>query len=66
VIELGNELGIEIVAEGIETAQQADWLRRMGDVRQGNHFARPMRGACVPWFVTCWNNILDTSKTRSG
>ena len=42
VIVLANSLGMEIVAEGIETAEQAAELRAMGaDFGQGWHFGRP-------------------------
>jgi diguanylate cyclase (GGDEF)-like protein/PAS domain S-box-containing protein len=42
VISLAHGLGIEVVAEGIETAEQLGWLRRLGcDRGQGFWFARP-------------------------
>ncbi len=41
-IELGNALDLQTVAEGVESAGQADVLRAMGCPRgQGFHFARP-------------------------
>jgi len=43
VIDLGHALGLKVVAEGVETAEQAALLRRMGcDIFQGFLFARPM------------------------
>lgn len=43
VISLANALGIEVVAEGVETAEQAAALRDMGCHKaQGYFFARPM------------------------
>jgi len=43
VIELGNNLGLDVVAEGVETAVHADELLSMGcGVAQGYFFARPM------------------------
>jgi diguanylate cyclase (GGDEF)-like protein/PAS domain S-box-containing protein len=43
VIELGHDLGLTVVAEGVETAAQRDCLVAMGcDFAQGYHFARPM------------------------
>ncbi len=45
VITLGRAFGMEVVAEGVETAEQLDLLRGLGcDYGQGYHFARPMPG----------------------
>jgi diguanylate cyclase (GGDEF)-like protein len=42
-IELGHNLGLAVVAEGVETAHELEQLRRFGcDMVQGFHFARPM------------------------
>jgi diguanylate cyclase (GGDEF)-like protein/PAS domain S-box-containing protein len=44
-IALAHELGLNIVAEGVETAAQADLLRGWGcGEAQGFHFARPLSG----------------------
>ena len=43
VIDLGHNLNCEIVAEGVETANQADILREMGcDAAQGYLFGHPV------------------------
>ncbi|KQW42451.1 MULTISPECIES: bifunctional diguanylate cyclase/phosphodiesterase [unclassified Roseateles] len=43
VIALAHRLNLRVVAEGVETAQQGDYLRQQGcDEMQGYHFARPM------------------------
>lgn len=43
VISLAQRLNISLVAEGVETAEQADYLREKGvDVLQGYFYARPM------------------------
>ena len=43
VCGLGDRLGIELIAEGIEQAEQAGRLQAMGcQLGQGYHFARPM------------------------
>ena len=43
IVEIGKSLGIEVVAEGVETMAQASLLRDLGcDVLQGFAFARPM------------------------
>jgi diguanylate cyclase (GGDEF)-like protein/PAS domain S-box-containing protein len=42
VVELARALGLDLVAEGVETAQQAAHLSRLGYPHlQGFHFARP-------------------------
>lgn len=43
IIELGQDLGLELVAEGVETAEQAKILHGLGcDVGQGYYFSRPV------------------------
>jgi EAL domain-containing protein (putative c-di-GMP-specific phosphodiesterase class I) len=45
-VELGRALGLEMVAEGIETAEQARWFRSLGcQFGQGFYFAEPMSAA---------------------
>ena len=42
IIDLAHEFGIEVVAEGVETAAEAAWLgEHRADFLQGFHFARP-------------------------
>lgn len=43
LIQMANALNIDAVAEGVETAQQAQMLRMLGcTLAQGFHFARPL------------------------
>ncbi len=43
IVAMGAELGQEIVAEGVETAEQAEALRQLGCPRmQGYYFSRPV------------------------
>jgi predicted signal transduction protein with EAL and GGDEF domain len=52
VAELGHRLGLEVVAEGVETAEIALLLDGMGiDLLQGYHFARPLSEPEVQAFV---------------
>ena len=46
-IDLGHNLGLQVVAEGVEDQEILDALRELGcDVGQGFHIGRPMaRGA---------------------
>jgi EAL domain-containing protein (putative c-di-GMP-specific phosphodiesterase class I) len=41
-ILLGHELGLEVIAEGVETKEQFEWIKNEGcDVIQGYYFSRP-------------------------
>jgi EAL domain-containing protein (putative c-di-GMP-specific phosphodiesterase class I) len=43
VIDLGHTLGLDVVAEGVENAGQAERLRQMGcDIGQGYYFSEPL------------------------
>ena len=43
IVLLGRSLGLELVAEGVETRRQASMLREMGcDTLQGYYFSRPV------------------------
>ncbi len=52
IIALGHSLGLSVVAEGVETAEQLEYLTdRSCDVVQGYLFGRPMDAALVPELV---------------
>ena len=43
IITLSNQLGLAVVAEGIETAQQLHWLQQLGcELGQGYFFSKPL------------------------
>jgi EAL domain-containing protein (putative c-di-GMP-specific phosphodiesterase class I) len=43
IISLAHSLRLEVIAEGVETEQQADALREMGcDLMQGYLFSKPV------------------------
>ena len=45
IMVIGDQFGLEVVAEGIETQAQIDSLRRLGfELGQGFLFAKPMQG----------------------
>ena len=46
IVAVGHELHMVVAAEGVETQEQADFLREMGcDELQGYHFGRPAPAA---------------------
>ncbi|MDS7595700.1 EAL domain-containing protein [Agrobacterium tumefaciens] len=48
MIQLASSLDIDVIAEGIETAEQADFLREAGcPYGQGYYFSRPVEAAVV-------------------
>lgn len=53
IIGLGKNLGLEVIAEGVETEAQLDYLRRQGcDIAQGYLYARPEAPEdLTPWLA---------------
>ena len=52
-IELGHNLGLAVVAEGVETDHEVEQLRRFGcDTVQGYHFAKPMTAEALQSFLS--------------
>ncbi|WP_369412439.1 bifunctional diguanylate cyclase/phosphodiesterase [Pelagibacterium xiamenense] len=52
IIDIGASLGVEVVAEGVETLEHAHILKEMGcNILQGYVFARPMSGEDIAGFV---------------
>jgi diguanylate cyclase (GGDEF)-like protein len=51
IVELGHNLGLTVVGEGVEDSVVGELLRETGcDIVQGYHYARPMPGdAIVSW-----------------
>lgn len=55
ILNLGQNLGIEIVAEGIETPAQAAFLGAQGcDYGQGHLFAKPTQAAEIMGLIASW------------
>ncbi len=47
---MAHKLGIQVIAEGVETPAQRDWLLAAGcDFAQGYLFARPAPAEALTW-----------------
>jgi diguanylate cyclase (GGDEF)-like protein/PAS domain S-box-containing protein len=58
VIGLGENLGMQVTAEGVETQDQVERLRELGcDFAQGYLFAKPTAASRVPWLISSWPRI---------
>jgi diguanylate cyclase (GGDEF)-like protein/PAS domain S-box-containing protein len=56
IVEIGKSLGIEVVAEGVESREHARILQDLGcEYLQGYAFARPMEAEAIATYVT--NNL---------
>ncbi|HZM83968.1 MAG TPA: bifunctional diguanylate cyclase/phosphodiesterase [Candidatus Limnocylindrales bacterium] len=61
IIDLGQRLGIRVVAEGVETQEQRHALVRLGcDAGQGFHFSRPVESSDV---VEALRRLRSTART---
>ena len=55
IIAMSHSLSFEVVAEGIETPRQEDFLRRQGcDLAQGFLFSPPLPANDVPTWLQAW------------
>jgi EAL domain-containing protein (putative c-di-GMP-specific phosphodiesterase class I) len=67
VVGLGHSLGMRVVAEGVETEEQAQWLRLQGcDYGQGFLFGRPMPAEAVPGWLRQWRATDATADAVEG
>lgn len=61
IVELGGRLGLDVVAEGIETGAQADILRELSCAfGQGYHYARPLAAGAVDAYLTVHSSPAPT------
>ena len=67
IIALGQRLNIGLVAEGVETPEQADYLRQRGvHILQGYLYAEPMPVADFPrWLAESAPPAVDHSSSSS-
>lgn len=66
VVTLGHKLGLDVVAEGVESVAQADALRGMGVAfAQGYHFSPPVPAARLPDVVRTVGAVPDAETAVS-
>lgn len=55
IVQMGKALGMQVIAEGVESATQLRWLERSGcDEAQGFFFAAPLAaGDVLPFIMQC-------------
>ncbi len=62
-VELGHEMGMYVVAEGIEKQEQWEMISAMGcDEGQGFFIAQPMPGEQIPGWLKRWNTYLGLAE----
>jgi len=66
ILMLGENLNIEVVAEGIETASQLDKLRSLGcKIGQGYLFSRPIDRETAEEFLAGGANVFANNHSLS-
>jgi diguanylate cyclase len=61
-IDLGHNLGLRLIAEGVEDAPTLDLLRQQGcDGAQGYHLSRPVPAANIPSAAAIASPLLTTA-----
>jgi EAL domain-containing protein (putative c-di-GMP-specific phosphodiesterase class I) len=64
IIRLAHGLGMEAIAEGIETPQQLDFLKTLGcEYGQGYLFARPMQPEAIAKMLAQAAPVIDNPST---
>jgi EAL domain-containing protein (putative c-di-GMP-specific phosphodiesterase class I)/ActR/RegA family two-component response regulator len=57
-VEIGHELGMKVVAEGVETAEQLEFLREIGcDIGQGFYFSRPLASQALQGWLSRYRSV---------
>src|SRR4029078_2426577 len=66
IVDLGRALSLDMIAEGIETKDQADWFRTLGcPPRHGYHYGRPMTAADLEAYLRPFAGSLRNRSHRA-
>ncbi|MCV6610372.1 MAG: EAL domain-containing protein [Amphritea sp.] len=61
IIAMANKLGLRVVAEGVETAAQQQFLEELGcNVLQGYHFSKPVPPELLDY--SCFSRLPDAAR----
>jgi PAS domain S-box-containing protein len=67
VLGLGQSLGLQTIAEGVETQEQADMLVHLGcDIGQGWHYGRPAPAEQLPSLIELRRPRADSRSSYQG
>jgi diguanylate cyclase (GGDEF)-like protein len=67
IVELGRALGLDMIAEGIETQAQADWFSTLGcRLGQGYLYARPMAAADLDRYLRRTVGLATNAPSSGG
>jgi EAL domain-containing protein (putative c-di-GMP-specific phosphodiesterase class I) len=65
IVTLASDLGMQVVAEGIETEEQLSLLRALRcDYGQGYYFSRPVPAQLAEAFVTATAGVVEPAPIR--
>jgi EAL domain-containing protein (putative c-di-GMP-specific phosphodiesterase class I)/CheY-like chemotaxis protein len=60
-VEIGHEMGMKVVAEGVETIDQLAYLRKIGcDIVQGYYFSRPLGPKELLTWLSNYRGVPET------
>jgi diguanylate cyclase (GGDEF)-like protein/PAS domain S-box-containing protein len=66
VVDLARTLGMSVTAEGVETAEQFDWIARNCEQVQGFYIARPMHPAAISGYLARETDVPHRSGAVAG
>ena len=60
ILAMARGLGMPVIAEGVETIEQLEWLKRAGcDMVQGYYYSRPVPADEIEPLLTSGNLIVE-------
>jgi EAL domain-containing protein (putative c-di-GMP-specific phosphodiesterase class I) len=61
-VALAHTLGMDLIAEGVETAHQLEQLRQLKvECGQGYYFSKPLPAAAAAALIAAWPNWAQRS-----